>query len=269
VIEEMVGVFGIPAVKLPGYEADDVIGTLAVKGREKGVRVMIVAGDKDFFQLVGDGVTVFDPYKRIEYTEEVVAEAFGVPPSQVIEVLGLAGDSTDNVPGVPGIGKKTALDLIARYGTIEEVLAHVDEISGAKRKENLREHADDALLSRRLVTIETGVPVGVGVADLERRDLDVDTVSAFLRDHEFPSLLPRVVPLGSAGPSAAYELVTTKKAFASLVRELRASVTRPEGGSTGATSWSCSRRSSRIPTFPSSARISSTTTRSCPWPASR
>jgi DNA polymerase-1 len=223
VIEELVEVFGIPAVKLPGYEADDVIGTLALRGEKEGVRVVIVAGDKDFFQLVRDGVTVFDPYKRIEYTDESVEESFGVPPSRVIEVLGLAGDASDNVPGVPGIGKKTALDLIGRYGTIDEVLAHVDEISGTRRRENLREHADDALLSRRLVTINTAVPVDVGIDDLARRELDVATVSQFLRDHEFPSLLPRVMPLGSSEPSAAYELVTTKKAFEKLLKELRAS----------------------------------------------
>ena len=223
IIEELVEVFGIPAFKLPGYEADDVIGTLAAKGRENGLRVVIVAGDKDFFQLVGEGVTVFDPYKRVEYTDEVVEKVFGVAPSRVIEVLGLAGDTSDNVPGVPGIGKKTALDLIGRFGTIEEVIAHVDEISGAKRKENLRGHADDAFLSRKLVTIDTDVPVDTDVDRLERRALDVATASAFLRDHEFPSLLPRVVPLGSTEPTAAYELVTTKKAFAALLKALRAS----------------------------------------------
>jgi DNA polymerase-1 len=223
VIEELVEAFGIPALALPGYEADDVIGTLATKARDKGLRVVIVAGDKDFFQLVDDGVTVFDPYKRIEYTEEVVEEAFGVAPSRVIEVLGLAGDSSDNVPGVPGIGKKTALDLVRRFGTIEEVLAHVDDVSGAKRKENLRVHADDALSSRALVTIETDAPVDVSLDDLRRRGLDVAAASAFLRDHEFPSLLHRVVPLGSSEPSAAYELVTTKRALTALVKELRAS----------------------------------------------
>ncbi len=223
IIEELVETFGIPAVKLPGYEADDVIGTLAVKARREDVRVVIVAGDKDFFQLVGDGITVLDPYKKIEYTEDVVEEVFGVGPSRVIEVLGLMGDASDNVPGVPGIGKKTAIDLITRFGTIEEVLAHVDEISGAKRKENLRAHAADAFSSRDLVTIETDAPVEAAVDDLRRQALDVGAASAFLRDHEFPSLLPRVVPLGSTEPGAAYELVTTKKAFSALLKELRAS----------------------------------------------
>jgi DNA polymerase-1 len=223
VIEELVGVFGVSALKIPGYEADDVIGTLAVRGRREGARVVIVAGDKDFFQLVGDGIVVFDPYKKIEYTEGVVEEVFGVAPSRVIEVLGLAGDASDNVPGVPGIGKKTAVDLIGRFGTIEGVIAHVDEVSGTKRKESLREHADDAFASRRLVTIETDAPVEVSLADLRRRDLDVGAATAFLRDHEFPSLLARVVPLRSTASGAAYELVTTKKALTALLAELRAS----------------------------------------------
>jgi DNA polymerase-1 len=223
VIQELVGVLGISILELPGYEADDIIGTLAVKAKREGVRVVIVAGDKDFFQLVGDGVTVLDPYKKIEYTEATVQEVFGVGPSRVIEVLGLMGDASDNVPGVPGIGRKTAVDLIDRFGSIEEVLAHVDERSGTKRRENLRSFSDAALSSRGLVTIETDAPIDAGLRDLRRRDLDVAAASGFLRDHEFPSLLPRVVPLGSSESPAAYELVTTKKALSALLKELRAS----------------------------------------------
>lgn len=131
-IRELVEAFGIPIVEEPGYEADDLIGTLAVAARGNGLRTVIVSGDKDFFQLVDESITVLDPARNIEYTTDGVREKFGVLPSQVVEVLGLMGDSSDNVPGVPGIGKKTAVDLIARFGTIDGVLEHIDDIRDRK-----------------------------------------------------------------------------------------------------------------------------------------
>ncbi|MFH1865680.1 MAG: 5'-3' exonuclease H3TH domain-containing protein, partial [Candidatus Eisenbacteria bacterium] len=150
-IRELVEAFGIPIVEEPGYEADDLIGTLAVAARGNGLRTVIVSGDKDFFQLVDESITVLDPARNIEYTTDGVREKFGVLPSQVVEVLGLMGDSSDNVPGVPGIGKKTAVDLIARFGTIDGVLEHIDDISGNKRKQNLKEFSEQAFMSRDLV----------------------------------------------------------------------------------------------------------------------
>ena len=221
-IQDFVAALSVGIVEVPGYEADDLIGTLAVRARKASVRAVIVSGDKDFFQLVGDGVTVLDPHKKLEYTPEGVKEKFGVPPDRVIEVLGLMGDASDNVPGVPGIGKKTATTLITEYGTIEEVLAHVDEISGQKRRQNLREYADEAFASRSLVTIDTEAPVGVTLDDLARVPPDVDRITAFLREHELPSLLDRVLPLASER-SAGYEIVTTKKALKALASKLKSS----------------------------------------------
>ena len=221
-IRDFLEALAVGAVEIPGYEADDLIGTLALRARDASVHSVIVSGDKDFLQLVGDGITMLDPYKKLEYTPDEVLEKFGVPPDRVIEVLGLMGDASDNVPGVPGIGKKTAADLIAKYGTIEDVLAHVDEIPGEKRRQNLAEHADEAFASRSLVTIHTAAPVGVDLADLLRVPPDIDRVTAFLREHELPSLLKRVVP-PSAGRTAAYELVTTKKALKTLTANIKAS----------------------------------------------
>ncbi len=149
-------------------------------------------------------------------------EKFGAPPEKVIEVMGLRGDASDNVPGVPGIGKKTALDLISKYGTVEGVLGHVDEISGARRRENLTEFADSARKSRELVTIDVSAPVAVGVEDLVRGPVDVEGVAEFLREWELPSLLDRVIPSGGA-ERAACELVATKKALRALVAQLASS----------------------------------------------
>ncbi len=221
-IHELVEAFGIRIVEEPGYEADDLIGTLAVAAREEGLRSVIVSGDKDFFQLVDDTITVLDPAKNIEYTALGVEEKFGVPPSQVIEVLGLMGDASDNVPGVPGVGKKTATDLIARFGSVEGVLEHIDEISGAKRKQNLREFSEQAMMSRDLVTIDLAAPVAFNEGELARPPIDGERVGAFLREHEFPSLL-KLVATEQSPDTSGYSVVTSKKRLASLVAALERS----------------------------------------------
>ncbi len=221
-IREFVEVLGIPVLELPGYEADDVIGTLATKARAEGIRSVIVSGDKDFFQLVDEDVSVFDPKKDIEYAPGDVEEHFGVPPSRVIEVLGLMGDASDNVPGVPGIGKKTALDLIVRYGTVEEVLAHIDEISGPKRRQNLEEYRDQAYQSRSLVTIDLEAPVDLDLDALRRDPFDVPVVTEHLVGLEFHTLAREIIPEPTAA-AGEFALVTTKKAVRELVRKLRGS----------------------------------------------
>ena len=219
-IRELVEAFGIPIVEEPGYEADDLIGTLAVAARGNGLRTVIVSGDKDFFQLVDESITVLDPARNIEYTTDGVREKFGVLPSQVVEVLGLMGDSSDNVPGVPGIGKKTAVDLIARFGTIDGVLEHIDDISGNKRKQNLKEFSEQAFMSRDLVTIELDAPVSFDEQAFRRTPLDAERVGAFLRENEFPSLL-RLLPATDQAPDATgYVVVTTKKRLGALVAAL-------------------------------------------------
>jgi DNA polymerase-1 len=221
-IHEFAESCGIAVLERPGYEADDLIGTLAVRARDAGMRAVIVSGDKDFFQLVGDRVAVLDPAKDIEYTPELVEEKFGVPPEQVIDVLGLMGDSSDNVPGVPGIGRKTAVDLVRQYGNIEGVLEHIDEIGGPKRRENLRASHEQALESRALVTIELAAPVDVELEDLAAPSLGSSGAADFLRENEFPSLLKLVVPEG--GPAGAdYVTVDDAGELERLVEELRGS----------------------------------------------
>ena len=140
--------FGFANVHVEGYEADDVIATLATQARGPGTPVMIVSGDRDVYQLVGDGVRVMTTSRGVTdtkvYDAEGVVERYGVPPELVPDLIGLKGDTSDNIPGVPGIGDKTAAQLLQQFGSLESVLDSVDEISGAKRKENLTNHADDA-----------------------------------------------------------------------------------------------------------------------------
>jgi DNA polymerase-1 len=150
----LIEAFGYTNVKVEGFEADDVIGSLATRAREEGIPVMVVSGDRDVYQLVGDGIRVMSTSRGVTetkvYDREGVIERYGVPPELVTDLIGLKGDTSDNIPGIPGIGEKTATRLLQEYGSLEEVLANVDGISGAKRKQNLIEHADDARVSKQL-----------------------------------------------------------------------------------------------------------------------
>jgi 5'-3' exonuclease len=151
---------GVPILTSERYEADDVIGTLAQQAADAGFEVAIVTGDKDFFQLVHDGIKVYNPRDDGTWFDAAgVKEKFGVLPSQVVDVLALMGDTIDNIKGVPGIGEKGARDLIATYGSVENLLGHVSEISNKRYREGLLAHADDARQSRELARIHTDVPV--------------------------------------------------------------------------------------------------------------
>ena len=164
----LVEAFGFTNVKVEGYEADDVIGSLACRAREEGIPVMVVSGDRDVYQLVGDGVRVMSTSRGITetkvYDREAVIERYGVPPELITDLMGLKGDTSDNIPGVPGIGDKTASQLLQEFGSLEDVLANVDQISGAKRKQNLIEHADDARISKQLATLQCDIETGVDLS---------------------------------------------------------------------------------------------------------
>src|SRR4030066_109003 len=157
-IKKIIEGYRIALMEMEGYEADDLIGTLAKK-LEPEVDVVIITGDKDILQLVSDRIQVYDTMKEKRFGIEEVIQRFGVRPEQVVEVMGLSGDAVDNIPGVPGIGEKTAIQLIKVYGSIENLLAHVEEIPQKKLKENLKTHGDLARLSRQLATIHTDAPV--------------------------------------------------------------------------------------------------------------
>ena len=164
----LVEAFGYTNVKVEGYEADDVIASLARQAREQGIEVMVVTGDRDAYQLVGEGVRVMSTSRGITetkiYDRDAVIERYGVPPELITDLMGLRGDTSDNIPGVPGIGEKTATQLLQQFGSLEKVLASVDEISGAKRKQNLTEHADDARISKQLATLQYEIETGVDLA---------------------------------------------------------------------------------------------------------
>jgi len=191
-IREAVEAFNIPAIELEGFEADDLIATYAKLAHAKGRPVTIVSSDKDLMQLLRDGVRMFDPMKYKYMGDEEVMAKFGVAPDKVVDVQALAGDSTDNVPGVPGIGYKTAAQLITEYGDLETLLKRAPEIKQQKRRESLIEHAEMARISKRLVQLDADVKVPVGIDDLKIKKPDTVKLFQFLQTQGFRSVLARM-----------------------------------------------------------------------------
>ena len=184
--------FNIACKELEGYEADDIIATLARQAREAGGRVTIISSDKDLMQLVGDGVEMLDAMKNRRIDRDGVFEKFGVFPDRVVDVQALAGDSVDNVPGAPGIGIKTAALLINEYGSLEDLLDRAEEIKQPKRRQTLIEKREQIELSKRLVQLDEETPLEFGLDDLEVRDPDPEVLLGFLAEMEFRSLTKRI-----------------------------------------------------------------------------
>ncbi len=193
--------FNVACLEIDGFEADDIIATLAREGREAGGRVTIVSSDKDLMQLVTDRVGMLDPMKNVRIGRDEVIEKFGVPPERVIDVQSLAGDSVDNVPGAPGIGIKTAAQLITEYGDLDTLLSRAGEIRQDKRRQTLIDFAPQIRVSRELVTLKDDVPLDVTLDDLALREADPDRLMAFLAQMEFRTLSKRVADrLGVEAP---------------------------------------------------------------------
>jgi DNA polymerase I len=184
--------FNVPCIEVEGYEADDIIATLARRAREAGGTATIISSDKDLMQLIGDGVDMLDPMKNKRLGLDEVMEKFGVAPDRVIDVQALAGDSVDNVPGAPGIGLKTAALLINEYGDLDSLLARASEIKQPKRREALVDHADLIRISRQLVSLDAHMPLDAPIGDMAITAPDPDTIMGFLREMEFNTLTRRV-----------------------------------------------------------------------------
>jgi DNA polymerase-1 len=191
-IREAVRAFDIPCLEMSGFEADDLIATYARIACEAGATMTIVSSDKDLMQLVNDCVTMYDTMKDVRIGVDQVKEKFGVGPEKVIEVQSLIGDSSDNVPGVPGIGPKTAAELIGTYGDLETLLSRTAEIKQDKRRQSLIDHAESARISKKLVTLDQNVPLEVPIADLVMHEPDYKNLIAFLKKMGFKTLTQRV-----------------------------------------------------------------------------
>jgi DNA polymerase I len=188
--------FGFTNIKVDGYEADDVIASLVKRAREQKIPVMVVSGDRDVYQLVEDGVRVMTTSRGVTdtkiYDRDGVVERYGVPPELVTDLIGLKGDTSDNIPGVPGIGDKTAAQLLNEYGDLEGVLANTEKISGAKRKENLANHAEDARISKQLATAVTDIDVELNLDELMAAEMDRSRLREVAREFELRVILQRL-----------------------------------------------------------------------------
>ncbi len=205
-IKKILQALNIPALEVPGFEADDVIATLARRYAEEGALVTVVTGDKDLMQIVDERIGLFDTMKDKRSGPQEVLERFGVSAELVPDILGLAGDTSDNIPGVPGVGEKTAAELVRRFGSMEDVLKWKHLVSGKKRKENLHTYADQARLSKILATVRYDVDLEVPLADLRRQAPNLSELIPLLRELEFEALeiaftppAPGVVELYSDG----------------------------------------------------------------------
>ncbi len=241
--------FNIACKELEGFEADDIIATLACQARDAGGRVTIISSDKDLMQLVGGGVEMLDAMKNRRIDRDGVIEKFGVPPERVVDVQALAGDSVDNVPGAPGIGIKTAALLINEFGSLEELLDRAEEIKQPKRRQTLIDKREQIELSKRLVQLDEGMELDFTLDDLEVREPDADTLLRFLAEMEFRTLSKRIAdalhveapvipdtdPRGTERDTAAadtpedlpfdpdaYECVATQEALDQWIAEIRA-----------------------------------------------
>ncbi|MFC1607603.1 DNA polymerase I [Candidatus Latescibacterota bacterium] len=191
-VHEGIDAMGLLRLELDGYEADDIIGTLAIRGAQDGFDVYMVTGDKDFMQLIGPNITMFDPMKKEMFGPDEVREKFGVSPNQIVDLFGLMGDTSDNVPGLPKVGQKTARDLMDSFGSLDEVLRRCEEIQKPSIRASVTDNSELALLSRKLVTIKTDVPVTVGLDDLVFSGLNEETAVPFFREMEFTRLVDQI-----------------------------------------------------------------------------
>jgi DNA polymerase-1 len=217
--------YRIAILEMDGYEADDLIGTVAKKvGPE--VDIVIITGDKDILQLVNDRIQVYDTMKEKKFGLEEVVQRFGVHPEQLVEVMGLAGDAIDNIPGIPGIGEKTAIQLIKNYGSVENLLTHVEEIPQKRLKENLKTHGDLARLSRQLATIYTDVPIFYQLKDFSLSPPDLKTLKEIFKELEFNKLLRGFQEEGESLPTTQdYRLITDQNGFLVLIQNLKKATT--------------------------------------------
>lgn len=232
-------VFGIPSLEILGFEADDLIASYTKEALRKDLSVKIISGDKDLMQLITQNVTLFDPLKNKLIGPQEVLEKFGVLPENVIDVLALMGDSSDNIPGVPGIGPKGAADLIQRFTTLENLLDHIKEVTKPSHKKSLFEHIEQARLSKRLLQLHEDVPLPKPLSDLCLKSIDTSRLFSFLKEQGFHSLIPRTerylqkqslslspslstfleFPAPSSISFSSYHLIQTEEALQNFLKE--------------------------------------------------
>ncbi|MFQ5589429.1 MAG: 5'-3' exonuclease H3TH domain-containing protein, partial [Nitrospiria bacterium] len=218
-IHQMVAAFRIPILQEQGLEADDLIGTLAQKGAAAGLEVVIVSGDKDMYQLITPKITLYDSMKDRLHTEASIQEKFGIAPNQIVDMMGLMGDAVDNIPGVAGVGQKTAVQLIQTFGSIENLFSRLDEVKKPKLREKLEAGAETARLSRELATIKTDCALDFDLKTFEARPPDEARLLALCQELEFYNLFKELAPAPKT-PAFSYEMIDATE-LSSLISEIK------------------------------------------------
>ncbi len=219
-IKEVVRAYNVPVFEVEGYEADDVLATLARKAEDKGIDVFIVTGDKDALQLVDSHIKVYSTHKDgLIYDARKVKEVYGVEPERMVDIMSLMGDATDNIPGVPGIGEKSAVELVSQFGSLDNLLKNINSVSGEAKKRAIKENEKMAILSRELAVLDTNVPMSIDFEELKIKDPDNARLFELFRDLEFKALLKDVAPKGTLG--STYEMVDTPVKYKKLISELK------------------------------------------------
>ncbi len=221
-IKDIVRGFSMKVLEEQGVEADDIIGTLSKRGEREGMQVVIASGDKDLMQLVSDNVLMVDTMRDMSYDVEGVKGRFGVEPDRVIDILGLAGDKSDNVPGVPGVGEKTALKLVKEFGSLESVLENAGRIRGKGLSEKLHTFADQARMSKDLVTIRTDLPIEAELDNLRFGKPDTEKLKKIFWEFEFPALVAKL-GIKDNPDEAEYRLITGERELDNLLDDVRQS----------------------------------------------
>ena len=219
-IKEVVSALRVPVLEKEGYEADDLIATLARRLEREGIETVVVSGDKDLMQLISSRITMYDPMKDKTFQVRDVKERFGVPPDKVVEVMGLMGDTTDNIPGVPGIGPKTASQLIDEFGSIENLLKNVEKVKSGKVRSSLDRYAEQARLSRELATLDSEAPLDWGLEALKLGEPDRKNLQAIFKEMEFAKLF-KDFSLQTDHRDDDYRLITGRGEFDDLVQNLK------------------------------------------------
>ncbi|MFH0763517.1 MAG: DNA polymerase I [Candidatus Omnitrophota bacterium] len=219
-IKKLVGANNIPIYEMEGYEADDVLATIAKKAESHDIETFIVTGDKDALQLVNPHIKVMSTHKEgLIYDAKAVEEAYGVRPERMIDIMSLMGDATDNIPGVKGIGEKTAVELIGEFGSLENLLKNADKIKSESRRKMLEDNKDMAIMSKELAVLDTEVPIKVDFKGLELKGPDETKLLELYKELEFKSMLKDLTPKEKLDSS--YELIDNEKKFEKLVGELK------------------------------------------------
>ncbi|MBF0118463.1 MAG: DNA polymerase I [Desulfobacterales bacterium] len=217
-IKEIIQALNIKSFELPGFEADDLIGTIALKAKKEGLKVFIITGDKDFIQLIDDKITILDPMKDETINVDEVFKKYSVAPDKIIDVMALAGDSADNIPGVTGIGIKTAIDLIKEFKNLENLYENINNISKKKQKENLIQFKELAFLSKKLVTIDTNIPIPFDIESLKFNEPDYTRLYEVFKTLEFKQFLKT---LPQSKDSKKYQLIKDKDSFSKFIEVLK------------------------------------------------